>query len=591
MKSATESEVEARLAALEQRLGEFSLELRRLENRVASLPSAVPERVEEPEAVSIPAEPALSTLSEQLPQQGAVLNALTELGRSCLVLGGAFLIRALTDSGTLQRPVGAGLGLAYAVLWILLADRSAARGRSTSAAFLGITSVVIAYPLVVETSTRLAVFKPSGAAAILAVLTILCMGVAWRRGVGLFAWASLTAAVASSFVLAIVTASVEPFAAALLAIGVASLWIAYSPRPWRGLRWPAAAAADLFVVWAALRLAPSGPPASGSAPSLSFFLPVAFALPFLYLGSFAVRTLARRRDVVLFDAVQGIAALAVGFGGAALVVRYVEAAQHTLGASAVVIAAGCYGVAFVFVERQQGRGRVFLFYATLALLLTLSGSALIAGGGVLTLLWCVLALASAILATRFTRVTLAVHSAVYAAAAAWQSGSAGASIDAFVAPSTRPWAPLTAAGLAAVGAAAACYVLLAREKGEASRAGERFPRLLLAAIVAFGLGALAIVSVRNLIGGRPAGLDPGVIAAARTAVLAAAAFLLAAARRRAPLPELTWLTYGVLSIGAVKLLIEDFPAGRPATLFVAFVFYGAALLSAPRLLRRVPSNP
>ncbi len=572
--------------SLEARLEEISETLQRVERRLSALEGTVPV----PDSISTPTdEPGDLSLTPALPAQGAVLNVLTELGRCCLILGGAFLVRALTDSGTLQRPVGAGLGLAYGVLWVLLADRSAARGRSTSAAFLGITSVVIAYPLVVETSTRMAVFRPSGAAAILAVLTVLCLGVAWRRGLGLFAWAALGAAVAASFVLGIVTGAVEPFAAALLAIGVASLWLAYSPRPWRGLRWPAAAAADVFVLWAALRLAPSGPPVPGSTPSLSFFLLLAFALPFLYLGSFAVRTLARRRNVVLFDAVQGIAALAVGFGGAALVVRYVQDAQPILGASAVVIAAGCYGVAFVFVERQQRL--TFLFYATLALLLTLSGSALLAGGGVLTLLWCLLAVASAILATRFTRVTLAVHSAAYALAAAWQSGSAGASIDAFVAPSARPWPPLTAAGLAAIGASAACYVLLAREKGEANRARARFPRLMLAVIVAFGGGAFAIVAIKNLIGGGPASLDSGAIAAARTAVLAVAAFLLAAARRRAALPELAWLTYGVLSIGAVKLLIEDLPGGRPATLFVAFVFYGAALLAAPRLLRRAPSNP
>ena len=572
--------------SLEARLEEISETLQRVERRLSALEGTVPV----PDSISTPTdEPGDLSLTPALPAQGAVLNVLTELGRCCLILGGAFLVRALTDSGTLQRPVGAGLGLAYGVLWVLLADRSAARGRSTSAAFLGITSVVIAYPLVVETSTRMAVFRPSGAAAILAVLTVLCLGVAWHRGLALFAWAALGAAVAASFVLGIVTGTVEPFAAALLAIGVASLWLAYSPRPWRGLRWPAAAAADLFVLWAALRLAPSGPPAPGSTPSLSFFLLLAFALPFLYLGSFAVRTLARRRNVLLFDAVQGIAALAVGFGGAALVVRYVQDAQPILGASAVVIAAGCYGVAFVFVERQQ-RG-TFLFYATLALLLTLSGSSLITGGGVLTLLWCLLAVASAILATRFTRVTLAVHSAAYALAAAWQSGSAGASIDAFVAPTARPWAPLTAAGLAAIGAAAASYVLLAREKGEVNRSRERFPRLLLAVIVAFGGGAFAIVQIKNLIGGGPASLDSGAIAAARTAVLAVAAFLLAAARRRAALPELAWLTYGVLSIGAVKLLIEDLPGGRPATLFVAFVLYGAALLAAPRLLRRAPSNP
>jgi hypothetical protein len=150
---------------------------------------------------------------------------------------------------------------------------------------------------------------------------------------------------------------------------------------------------------------------------------------------------------------------------------------------------------------------------------------------------------------------------------------------------------LTAAGLAAICTSAACYFLLAREKGEVNRAGKRFSRLVLAVIVAFGVGAFAIDQIKNLIGGGPASLDSGTIAAGRTAVLAVAAFLLAAARRRTALPELAWLTYGVLSIGAVKLLVEDLPGGRPATLFVAFVFYGAALLAAPRLLRRAPSNP
>jgi hypothetical protein len=327
-------------------------------------------------------------------------------------------------------------------------------------------------------------------------------------------------------------------------------------------------------------------PALESRPSLSFFLLLAFALPFLYMGSFAVRTLARRRGVTAFEVVQTVAALTIGFGGAILVARHVQDAQAALGASALVIAAGCYGVAFVFVERQQGHGRNFFFYATLALLLTLSGSALMAGGAILGFLWCALALASAILSRRFNRVTLAVHSAAYAAAVAWQTGSAGATIDAFMAPPARPWTTLTSAGLCTIVAAAACYVLLAREEGEANRAGERFPRLLLAVIVAFGGGAFAVGQLRDLVGGGAASSDPGAIAAARTAVLAAAAFLLAAIRRRAALPELAWLTYGVLSIGAAKLLVEDLPGGRPATLFVAFAFYGAALLAAPRLLRR-----
>ena len=567
---------------------EISETLRRVEKRLSALEGAVPA----PDSISpvpdaqdeLPATPAL-------PAQGDVLNVLTQVGRSCLVLGGAFLVRALTDSGTLPRPLGAALGLAYAVLWILFAERAAARGRTISGGFLGITAVVIAYPLIVETSTRMAIFSPAGAALILGVLTALCVAVAYLRGLAVLAWAALAAAVGSAFVLALVTRAVEPFAAAFLAIGLASAWLAYTPRPWYGLRWPAAIAADLLLLWAALRLAPSEPPAAGAAPSSSFFLLLAFALPFLYLGTSAVSTLVRRRAVTAFDVVQSIGSLAVGFGGAALVVRYVKDAHPTLGASALLIAAGCYGVAFVFVEKRQGHGRNFFFYATLALVLTVWGSVLVGAEAFRGYFWCVLALVSAVLATRFARTTLAAHSAVYALAAAWQTGLAAASLDAFVAPAARPWTPWTAAAFAAVAASAAAYVLFAREKSRAGRARDRIARVVLAVIIAFGGGGFVVAVLRFISSPWGAAPDPGEVAVIRTAVLAAAALLLAAASRRADLPELAWLAYAVLILGAGKLLIEDLPGGRPVTLFLAFAFYGTALILAPRLLRRAPPLP
>jgi hypothetical protein len=589
MNSATVSGVEERLARLEGKLEDLAGAILRLERQVSSLSGAAGPAAPAPEEAppeTAGAEPV--SLAAQLPAQGAVLNTLTRLGTSCLVLGGAFLVRALTDSGILARPLGVGLGLAYAVLWILLAQRAAARGGSTSASFLAITAVIIAYPLIVETSTRpgLAVFAPSGAAASLAALTIFCLVVAWRRGLELFAWSALVAAVAASFVLALVKAEVEPFAAALLAIGLATLWLAYSPKPWRGLRWPAAAAADLFVLWAALKLAPSGPSAPESRPSLSLFLLLAFALPFLYLGSFAVRTLARRRSVVLFDVVQGIAALTVGYGSAALVVRYIKDAQPTLGASAVLIAAGCYGVAFVFVGRRQEQRSNFLFYATLALLLTLAGSALWVRGTVLGLFWCVLAAAAAALGAYFERGTLAVHGAAYTLAAALQTAFFAASLDALFSSVARAWAPFRAPSLAVLATSLLAYVLLAREKEDVRRMTWQIPRIVLAAIAALGAGGLAMAELKASIGG-----DPGAVAALRTGVLASAALLLAAGRRRTGLAELAWLAYAVLVLGAGKLLLEDLPEGRPATLFVAFVLYGGALLAVPRLLRRAPPPP
>src|SRR5262249_60765440 len=127
---------------------------------------------------------------------------------------------------------------------------------------------------------------------------------------------AVAAGAASAFVRAAVPPGVEPFAAAFLAIGLASAWLAYTARPWLGLRWPAAIAADLLLLWAALRLAPAGPPEpAAEAPAASFFLLLAFCLPFLYLRTFAVATLARPVPVTALDAVPAVASLAVGFRG------------------------------------------------------------------------------------------------------------------------------------------------------------------------------------------------------------------------------------------------------------------------------------
>jgi hypothetical protein len=80
-------------------------------------------------------------------------------------------------------------------------------------------------------------------------------------------------------------------------------------------------------------------------------------------------------------------------------VRHVQTRSRRR-ASAVGIAAGCYGIAFV---RRAAPGPAnFLFYATLALLPTLRERAL-AGGPVLGIFWSVLGLAAAALGARFER--------------------------------------------------------------------------------------------------------------------------------------------------------------------------------------------
>ena len=80
-----------------------------------------------------------------------------------------------------------------------------------------------------------------------------------------------------------------------------------------------------------------------------------------------------------------------------------------------------------------------------------------------------------------------------------------------------------------------------------------------------------------------------VLAAIRTAVLSAASVTLAVSSRHWRWPEARWLVYPVLVLVGIKLFIEDFPNGQPASLFVALAFVGTALLLVARLLKREPT--
>ena len=68
-------------------------------------------------------------------------------------------------------------------------------------------------------------------------------------------------------------------------------------------------------------------------------------------------------------------------------------------------------------------------------------------------------------------------------------------------------------------------------------------------------------------------------------IISLSAYLLARRWRSTRRSELRTLAYFALVAGGLKLLFEDLPGGTPMTLFVAFVFYGGALLLIPRLMR------
>ena len=110
----------------------------------------------------------------------------------------------------------------------------------------------------------------------------------------------------------------------------------------------------------------------------------------------------------------------------------------------------------------------------------------------------------------------------------------------------------------------------------------------MAAVGAAGL--LIWLLVPPLTGGPGAEASRGAVATVRTAVLVCGTVLLAWAGRRPAWREAGWLVYPMLVATGLKVLFEDLPSGRAATLFVSFGLYGAALLVVPRLRPRTGAD-
>ena len=140
-----------RVRQLERVVADLDTRLRQLESptgdeaaRDVTAPPPFGSEASAPDAAA--AETALTTA-----------GTLTLVGRTSVTLGGAFLLRALTESGRVPVAVGMSIGLAYALVWMAAAYR-AGPDRRASAFFHGLTSLLIALPLLLEPVERM--FEP-----------------------------------------------------------------------------------------------------------------------------------------------------------------------------------------------------------------------------------------------------------------------------------------------------------------------------------------------------------------------------------------------------------------------------------------------
>jgi hypothetical protein len=449
--------MEKRLEKLEEAVEKLAATVARHNQRLAALEvkeggsaAVVDDGVDRVDAVQ-------EALTEQLPL-AAVRGTPALMGRSLLILAGAFLLRALTEAGTLANGMGVALGLVYASSWIVAAARAAAKGKRASAGFYAVCAALIADPLLLEATTEFGVLSPPASALLLALVTAVGMVVAshWRFHAS--AWVFVVGAVATAAALAVVRPPGEVPTAVLIGVGLGSVWLA-GAHGWESLRWLTAIVANVGVLrLTAMATAPGGPHGIDP-PQVSMVAALQAALLLGYGGSSFARALRGRIPIRAFDFFQTALVWAIGWGGALRLAQVHESGTGGLAVFAVLAGMAAYAAAFGVVDRRDGRNRAFLYLTSLGLALVVIGLPL-AMGSASAVVWAVLAAIAAAVGSRWDRVTLRAHAAVLLAAAWVMSGVASEAVGDLLGREGFDAVPSAVAAIVAILTVATTFIVL-----------------------------------------------------------------------------------------------------------------------------------
>jgi hypothetical protein len=547
-----------RVRDLERRMGAMEELLRN---------STVSQTESPPLRYALPATPP----PRHLPTIETPAGALSIIGKAVLAVAGAYLLRAITESGTIPKTPVLIAAILYPGFWMVHAARCHASSRFSSATY-AITSALILSPLLWESTVSFGIIPTSCAAAVLVSFAVLALGVAWKRNLQLIPSVAITASLATAWALIIATHSLETLLIALLAVAFATESAVCLGRQ-VDLRGLPAIAVDLAVLlliylttWA--EHAEEYPVIGSRTIGILCVAPVV-----IYGSVVGIRSLALRQPMTVFEIAQSVIAFALAVLG---VMRSSRGADSVLlGAFCVLLSAVFYwGALWRFGGEAQARNRVVS--AMFAPLLLLGASSLLFSSKLSVLFMSVAAIAAILAYTRTRKLSLSLHASLYLA-----SGAAISSLPLYTVNSLAgvvPAAPEWDVWVVVI-TAALCYPIGARV------AGDRLARLLgivPAALVGFAAAALAVVAIVFFVSGHLV-LDAPRLSVIRTAVNCGLALALAFLGSRLKHPELRWIAYAAVAFGTLKLLFEDLRFGNSASLVVSFLFYGLVLTLLPRL--------
>ena len=574
---------------------QLSERVRELEQRVAAL-EGVPAGASVAEAVAaaveVPAEPAVTgepellipPLLRPMPAKAATgvaggatpAGVFTVIGKAVLGMAGAYLLRAIAESGSVPKVAVLLVGIVYAAAWMVLAVRASASSQVASVTY-AVTSAMILSPMLWESTTRFQTLSPAVAGVVLAGYAILTLVLAAQRDLELAPWVATIAACMTAVGLIITTHALLPLVVVLLVVAAASEVSACSGHRLTQ-RVLAALAAD-FAIWQLIDVAtlsktvPEGyeAVAAGSVTMLCLILLA------IYGGSIGIRGFLRREPISYFDVGQGVLAFALATFGALRATQ--GAIAPVLGAVFMALGAVCYwGALSRFVHDQHERNRRVT--ATWAAALLVAGCWLLLPTGLQVVFLCAAALVTAFLYAKTAKLSLGLHASVYLAAATVASPVAAYVVSTLA--GAVPGAPLWSLFVVAA-TAAACYVVGSRRVEEPTK--RRVLWVVPALLAGFAAAALGVSAVVAATGGSTA-LAASRLAVVRTIVGCAVALALAFVGARWKRVELGWVAYAAIGFGTLKLLLEDLRFGNPASLVVSLLFYGGVLILLPKMMQR-----
>jgi hypothetical protein len=510
------------------------------------------------------------------PLQTTSDSGISVIGKAVLGMAGAYLLRAITESGSVSKLPVMILAIIYASLWMGFAIRIHATKGFASITY-GITSAMILSPLLWESTVRFQLLSPAMSAAVLVAFVVLTLLLTWRCELYLLPWVATLATLITTLALILATHDLVPLTAVLLVAALvteisACLGHHLTLRPA-----PAVAANLAILVLIDVMTSSEGVPEGYHHAAPSTIAALCLALLAIYGSSIGYRTFQRRETITIVEIVQGVLSFVIATFGALRATN--GSIAPLLGVFFLLLAAVCYwGTLVRFTDSAYTRNR--RVFATWAAGLLIAGSMTLFPVLVRGTFLSFAAVLAAFMYKRTAKVSLGLHASLYLMAAAVASPM----LDQVIRTLTKsvPAAPNWHVAAVAI-SAAICYSVGLRLPENRGR--YRALWLVPALLTSFAVSAFIVAVLVWIASGRVQ-LVASRMSVIRTIVNCGLAVALAFLGSRWKRVELGWVAYTAVGFGTLKILFEDLRYGNAASLVLSLFFYGLVLILLPRLAYR-----